>query len=51
MAVPVEPVELEKILAQAAETYFPKLTLVYNCKKLVNGKMEFMNQLAQSRNT
>jgi hypothetical protein len=30
MAVPVEPVELEKILAQAAETYFPKLTLVYN---------------------
>jgi hypothetical protein len=30
MAVPVEPVELEKILAQAAETYFPKVTLVYN---------------------
>ena len=30
MAVPVEPVELEKVLAQAAETYFPKLTLVYN---------------------
>ncbi|GAX38021.1 hypothetical protein [Nodularia sp. NIES-3585] len=30
MAVPVELVELEKILAQAAETYFPKLILVYN---------------------
>jgi hypothetical protein len=30
MAVPVEPVELEKALAQPTETYFPKLTLVYN---------------------
>ncbi|MEA5601416.1 hypothetical protein [Nostoc sp. UHCC 0252] len=30
MVVPVEPVELEKALAQPTETYFPKLTLVYN---------------------
>ncbi|QSJ18322.1 hypothetical protein JYQ62_05775 [Nostoc sp. UHCC 0702] len=30
MAVPVEPVQLENVLAQPAETYFPKLILVYN---------------------